>query len=232
MFNAQGEPQRHHQPHRRRAGDQPGQPVLPLPQQGRHHRAAVPRYEERMDSALVAPEGRLPEPRGHLAAAAPGVRVHLGIPLPVPRPGRHPQPQPAPAHALRPHPQAGRRQCAPRSCAAWSQAGVMRASAAEIEGTATNILVLATFWLNYASVRGDKDEQEAIRQGIVQVMMLLAPVPARRGTRAPEHPDPGLPALRAGPDPLAGAGTRKYPSPCIASALRALYNSASFATRS
>jgi AcrR family transcriptional regulator len=56
------------------------------------------------------------------------------------------------------------------------QAGVMRASAAEVEATATNILVVATFWLNYASVRGDKDEHEAIRQGIVQVMMLLSPL--------------------------------------------------------
>jgi AcrR family transcriptional regulator len=56
-----------------------------------------------------------------------------------------------------------------------SQAGVMRASAAELDAAATNILVLATFWLNYASVRGDKDEQTAIRTGIVQVMMLLAP---------------------------------------------------------
>jgi hypothetical protein len=37
-------------------------------------------------------------------------------------------------------------------------------------------LVLATFWLNYASVRGDKDENEAIRRGIVQVMMLLSPL--------------------------------------------------------
>ena len=65
--------------------------------------------------------GPAAQPRGHLAAAAPGVRVHLGIPVPVPRPGRHPQPQPAPAHALRPHPQAGRGECAPRSCAAWSR---------------------------------------------------------------------------------------------------------------
>jgi AcrR family transcriptional regulator len=56
-----------------------------------------------------------------------------------------------------------------------SQAGVMRASAAELDAAATNILVLATFWLNYAAVRGDKDEQAAIRAGIVQVMMLLAP---------------------------------------------------------
>ena len=56
-----------------------------------------------------------------------------------------------------------------------SQAGVMRASAAELDAAATNILVIATFWLNYASVRGGKDEQVAIRDGIVQVMMLLSP---------------------------------------------------------
>lgn len=56
-----------------------------------------------------------------------------------------------------------------------SQAGVMRATAAELAGTATNVLVIATFWLNYAAARGDKDEQVAIRLGIVQVMMLLAP---------------------------------------------------------
>ena len=56
------------------------------------------------------------------------------------------------------------------------QEGVMRASAAEVEATATNILVVATFWLNYASVRGDRDEHEAIRHGIVQVMMLLSPL--------------------------------------------------------
>lgn len=56
-----------------------------------------------------------------------------------------------------------------------SQAGVMRASVAELDAAATNILVLATFWLNYAAVRGDKDEQVAIHEGIVQVMMLLAP---------------------------------------------------------
>jgi hypothetical protein len=55
------------------------------------------------------------------------------------------------------------------------QAGVMRASAAELDAAATNVLVIATFWLNYASARGDKDEQQSIRAGIVQVMMLLAP---------------------------------------------------------
>ncbi len=55
------------------------------------------------------------------------------------------------------------------------QAGIMRASADELDAAATNVLVLSTFWLNYAAARGDRDEQLAIRQGIIQVMMLLAP---------------------------------------------------------
>lgn len=56
-----------------------------------------------------------------------------------------------------------------------SQADVIRASPAEIDAAATSLLVLATFWLNYAAIRGDRDEQKAIRDGIVQVMMLLSP---------------------------------------------------------
>jgi AcrR family transcriptional regulator len=55
------------------------------------------------------------------------------------------------------------------------RAGIMRASPAELDATANNILMIATFWLNFASVRGQTDEQEAIRHGIHQVMMLLAP---------------------------------------------------------
>ncbi len=55
------------------------------------------------------------------------------------------------------------------------QAEVMRASPDEIRATANNILLISTFWLNYSAVRGEKDEQEAIRQGIHQVMMLIAP---------------------------------------------------------
>ena len=56
------------------------------------------------------------------------------------------------------------------------QAGVMRASADEVDAASTNILVIATFWMNYASARGDKDERASIRDGIVQVMMLISPV--------------------------------------------------------
>src|SRR3546814_7222919 len=39
----------------------------------------------------------------HLAAAAPGVRVHLGFSFSVPRSDRHPQPQSPPAYALCAH---------------------------------------------------------------------------------------------------------------------------------
>ena len=56
-----------------------------------------------------------------------------------------------------------------------AHAGIMRASAAEVDAAATNILVIATFWMNYAAARGDKDERASIRDGIVQVMMLIAP---------------------------------------------------------
>lgn len=56
-----------------------------------------------------------------------------------------------------------------------SQAQVIRAAPAEVDAAATNLLVLATFWLNYAAIRGGRDEQKAVREGIVQVMMLLAP---------------------------------------------------------
>src|SRR3546814_8698897 len=41
------------------------------------------------------------------------------------------------------------------------RAGIMRATATEVEATATNILVIATFWLNYASATGERDEQIA-----------------------------------------------------------------------
>lgn len=55
------------------------------------------------------------------------------------------------------------------------QAGILRASAAELDAAATNILLIATFWLNFAAARGDHDERASIRDGIVQVMMLIAP---------------------------------------------------------
>ena len=56
-------------------------------------------------------------------------------------------------------------------------AEVMRASADEIRALAENILLIATFWMNFNAVRGGKaDADEAdLNRGIHQVMMLIAP---------------------------------------------------------
>jgi AcrR family transcriptional regulator len=133
------------------------------------------RYEERMDSALVAPEGRLPNLEDiwlqlHLVFECIWEYRFLYRDL-VDILSRNRQLRIRFARILKRA--SGNATAVMRGLV---QAGVMRASATEIECTATNILVIATFWLNYASVRGDKDEQQAIRQGIVQVMMLLSPI--------------------------------------------------------
>ncbi|CBA16218.1 TetR/AcrR family transcriptional regulator [Xanthomonas albilineans] len=56
-----------------------------------------------------------------------------------------------------------------------AQAGAMHATTQERRCIATNVLVVATFWLNYAAARGEKNEQLAIRHGIAQVMRLISP---------------------------------------------------------
>jgi AcrR family transcriptional regulator len=131
-------------------------------------------YEQRIDAALAAPEGRLPGLEDvwlqlHLVFECIWDYRFLYRDL-VDILGRNRRLRIRFARILR---RADDR--AHAVMRGLSQAGVMRASAAELDAAATNILVIATFWLNYASVRGQKDEQVAIRDGIVQVMMLLAP---------------------------------------------------------
>ena len=57
------------------------------------------------------------------------------------------------------------------------RAGVMRASADEVRALAENILLIATFWMNFNAVRGGKPQADeaALQRGIHQVMMLVAP---------------------------------------------------------
>jgi AcrR family transcriptional regulator len=57
------------------------------------------------------------------------------------------------------------------------RAGVMRASADEVRALAENILLVATFWMNFNAVRGGKPQADevALQRGIHQVMMLVAP---------------------------------------------------------
>ena len=58
-----------------------------------------------------------------------------------------------------------------------AEAEIMRASRAEIEATASNVILIATFWLSFNTVRGGATEKspEDLTQGIFQVMMLIAP---------------------------------------------------------
>ena len=133
------------------------------------------RYEERMDTALVSPEGRLRDLEDiwlqlHLVFECIWEYRFLYRDL-VDILSRNRRLRLRFARILK-----RAAEGASSGMKGLVQAGVMRASAAEVEATATNILVIATFWMNYASVRGDKDENEAIRSGIVQVMMLLSPL--------------------------------------------------------
>jgi AcrR family transcriptional regulator len=133
------------------------------------------RYEERMDTALVSPEGRLRDLEDiwlqlHLVFECIWEYRFLYRDL-VDILSRNRRLRLRFARILK-----RAAEGASSGMRGLVQAGVMRASATEVEATATNILVIATFWMNYASVRGDKDENEAIRSGIVQVMMLLSPL--------------------------------------------------------
>jgi AcrR family transcriptional regulator len=132
------------------------------------------RYEERMDSALLAPEGRLPNLEDiwlqlHMVFECIWDYRFLYRDL-VDILSRNRHLRLRFARILKRA--AGNATAVMRGLV---QAGIMRASAKEVDSTATNILVIATFWLNYASVRGDRDERESIRFGIVQVMMLVSP---------------------------------------------------------
>jgi AcrR family transcriptional regulator len=58
-----------------------------------------------------------------------------------------------------------------------AKAEIMRATRAEIDATAQNILLVTTFWMNFNAVRGGHSERssEDLTLGIHQVMMLIAP---------------------------------------------------------
>jgi AcrR family transcriptional regulator len=58
-----------------------------------------------------------------------------------------------------------------------SKAEILRATDDEIRATSENVLLVATFWINYNTVRSVKSEQtqKELTHGIYQVMLLIAP---------------------------------------------------------
>ena len=132
------------------------------------------RYEERMDQALVSPDGRLPGLEDiwlqlHLVFECIWEYRFLYRDL-VDILSRNRKLRMHFARILR-----RASENAVEVLRGLTRAGIVRASADEIEAAANNILLVATFWLNFSAVRGDRDEDQAIRLGIVQVMMIIAP---------------------------------------------------------
>ncbi len=62
-------------------------------------------------------------------------------------------------------------------CRGLVRAGAMRATPAEIRTLARNVLIVATYWLNFQSLRGldARSVDAALGQGAYQVMALVAP---------------------------------------------------------
>ena len=62
-------------------------------------------------------------------------------------------------------------------CAGLARIGAMRASAEEIRSIAVNVLVVATYWLNFQAIRGGRNAVSAqdLGQGAYQVLALVSP---------------------------------------------------------
>jgi hypothetical protein len=64
-------------------------------------------------------------------------------------------------------------------CDGLVAAGAMRASHEEIRALSRNVLVIATYWLNFAALRAGRGERvdtsQALGEGAFQVMALVAP---------------------------------------------------------
>ena len=134
------------------------------------------RYEARMDQALLVPQGRLPNLEDvwmqlHLVFECMRDYRFLYRDL-VDILSRN--------RKLRLH----FARILDRACASASEvlrglaaAGILRATPDEIRATAENVLLVATFWLNFDAVRRPQPgpTQEDIARGIYQVMLLIAP---------------------------------------------------------
>ncbi len=70
-------------------------------------------------------------------------------------------------------------------CLALGRSGLLTASPGEIRALATNVLVVATYWLNFRAVRGGRDgaDPRAPGAGAFQVMSLVAPYLAGEARR-------------------------------------------------
>jgi AcrR family transcriptional regulator len=62
-----------------------------------------------------------------------------------------------------------------RLCHGLEAQGALRASGEEIHALARNVLLVATYWLDFQALRGGRDDAADPGRGAYQVMMLIAP---------------------------------------------------------
>jgi AcrR family transcriptional regulator len=176
MFNAQGEPNVTTNHIADELGISPGNLYYHYRNKDDIVERLFAHYEARMDDALVAPEGRLPNLEDvwlqlHLVFECMWEYRFLYRDL-VDILARNRKLRQRFARIL--NRAAASAETVLKGLAA---AEVLRATPDEIHATAENVLLVATFWLNYHAVRGANSEpaQNDLSQGIYQVMLLIAP---------------------------------------------------------
>ena len=176
MFNAQGEPNVTTNHIADELGISPGNLYYHYRNKDDIVEQLFARYEARMDQALLVPEGRLPNLEDvwlqlHLVFECMWMYRFLYRDL-VDILSRNRKLKQRYARIL-----TRAAQSATGVLKGLAEAQVMRATPDEIQATAENILLVATFWLPYHAVRGSKAEptQEDLTHGIYQVMLLIAP---------------------------------------------------------
>lgn len=176
MFNAQGEPNVTTNHIADELGISPGNLYYHYRNKDDIVERLFARYEARMDDALIAPEGRLPDLEDvwlqlHLVFECMWEYRFLYRDL-VDILSRNRKLRQRFARILN-----RAAASAETVLKGLAHAEILRATQDEIHATAENVLLVATFWLNYHAVRGANSEpaQNDLSQGIYQVMLLIAP---------------------------------------------------------
>jgi AcrR family transcriptional regulator len=176
MFNAQGEPNVTTNHIADEIGISPGNLYYHFRNKEDIVAHVFARYEARMDATLVVPEDRLPNLEDvwmqlHLVFECMWDYRFLYRDL-VDILSRN---RKLKAHFARILDRAAR--AADGVLRGLAAAGILRATPDEIRATAESVLLVATFWLNFAIVRNTRGttEQEDLTRGIYQVMLLIAP---------------------------------------------------------
>ena len=176
MFNAQGEPNVTTNHIADELGISPGNLYYHYRNKDDIVEQLFARYEARMDQAMLVPDGRLPNLEDvwlqlHLVFESMWLYRFLYRDL-VDILSRNRKLKQRFARIL-----TRASQSTTTVLKGLAEAEILRATHDEIQATGENILLVATFWLNYHAVRGSRPEatQDDLTHGIYQVMLLIAP---------------------------------------------------------